>query len=211
VQDTAGIPVVGASVEMRIPSSNLQRNVVSDAHGTYMIEDLPPGRCEVAVTARSFVRASAEVMTAVSTTIDIAVRLDSLSFQESVTARARGSSITEQPIDLTDAVHQSVITDKDLGTLLVGTRSFANIAYLAPGTVPVEPSDSTKARITAVSTGGSSGLNNDFLSMAPTTPTTTSADSCRILNLLVDELLFFIHQALLLIDNVSCDLHTFLH
>ncbi|HEV2273434.1 MAG TPA: TonB-dependent receptor, partial [Acidobacteriaceae bacterium] len=32
----------------------------------------------------------------------------------------------------------------------------------APGTEPVEPSDPTKARITAVSTGGSSGLNNEL-------------------------------------------------
>src|SRR5207302_9659143 len=40
--------------------------------------------------------------------------------------------------------------------------SFANIAYLAPGTEPLEPSDPTKARITAVSTGGSSGLNNEI-------------------------------------------------
>src|SRR5215475_7018971 len=41
----------------------------------------------------------------------------------------------------------------------LAARSFANIAYLAPGTEPVEPSDPTKARITAVSFGGSSGLN----------------------------------------------------
>src|SRR5262249_7720819 len=40
-------------------------------------------------------------------------------------------------------------------------RSFANMAYLAAGTQPVEPSDPTKARITAVATGGSSGLNNE--------------------------------------------------
>ncbi len=33
---------------------------------------------------------------------------------------------------------------------------------LRPGPEPVEPSDPTKARITAVSTGGSSGLNNDL-------------------------------------------------
>jgi hypothetical protein len=33
---------------------------------------------------------------------------------------------------------------------------------LVPGTEPVEPSDPTKARITAVSTGGSSGLNNEL-------------------------------------------------
>ncbi|HEY6332741.1 MAG TPA: hypothetical protein VI756_25685, partial [Blastocatellia bacterium] len=41
-------------------------------------------------------------------------------------------------------------------------RSFANIAYLAPNTEPVEPSDPTKARITAVSFHGSSGLNVDL-------------------------------------------------
>ena len=33
---------------------------------------------------------------------------------------------------------------------------------MVPGTEPVEPSDPTKARITAVSTGGSSGLNNQL-------------------------------------------------
>src|SRR5216683_2746642 len=56
-----------------------------------------------------------------------------------------------------------------VGDLLPGTyrvkvqaSGFANIAYLAPGTEPLEPSDPTKARITAVSTGGSSGLNNDL-------------------------------------------------
>ncbi len=59
-------------------------------------------------------------------------------------------------------VHQGVISSQDLETLPLAARSFANIAYLAPGTEPVEPSDPTKARITAVSTGGSSGLNNDL-------------------------------------------------
>jgi hypothetical protein len=49
-----------------------------------------------------------------------------------------------------------------LETLPLAARSFANIAYLVPGTEPVEPSDPTKARITAVSTGGSSGLNNEL-------------------------------------------------
>ena len=54
------------------------------------------------------------------------------------------------------------ISTQDLQNLPLAARSFANIAYLAPGTEPVEPSDPTKARITAVSTGGSSGLNNDL-------------------------------------------------
>ena len=50
----------------------------------------------------------------------------------------------------------------DLETMPLAARSFANIAYLVPGTEPVEPSDPTKARITAVSNGGSSGLNNEL-------------------------------------------------
>ena len=44
-----------------------------------------------------------------------------------------------------------MVTAHDLATIPLAERSFANIAYLVPGTEPVEPSDPTKARITAVS------------------------------------------------------------
>jgi hypothetical protein len=57
---------------------------------------------------------------------------------------------------------QTVITSDDLDEVPLSARSFANIALMAPFTAPVEPSDPTKARITAVSFGGSSGLNIDF-------------------------------------------------
>ena len=56
------------------------------------------------------------------------------------------------------------MTASDLNTIPLASRSFANIAFLVPGTAPVEPSDPTKARVTAVSFGGSSGLN-DVLSV----------------------------------------------
>ncbi len=72
------------------------------------------------------------------------------------------SSITTETIDTASAVHGGVVGSQDLETLPLPARSFANIAYLVPGTEPVEPSDPTKARITAVSTGGSSGLNNEL-------------------------------------------------
>src|SRR6202035_4803056 len=70
--------------------------------------------------------------------------------------------ITTQPMDLVSVVHQGVITSLDLLTLPLASRSFANIAYLVPGTEPVEPSQPPKARIPGVSTRGSSGLNNDL-------------------------------------------------
>jgi hypothetical protein len=67
-------------------------------------------------------------------------------------------------MDTINAVNGGVVTARDLATLPLAERSFANIAYLVPGTEPVEPSDPTKARVTAVSFGGSSGLN-DVLSV----------------------------------------------
>jgi hypothetical protein len=79
--------------------------------------------------------------------------------QQTVNVQGQASSITTQPIDATSAVHQGAVTRQDLEATPLAHRSFANIAYLVPGTEPVEPSDPTKARITAVSMGGSSGLN----------------------------------------------------
>ena len=79
---------------------------------------------------------------------------------QTVNVRGAASSIATQPIDTTSAVHGGAVTAQDLETIPLAHRSFANIAYLVPGTEPVEPSDPTKARITAVSFGGSSGLND---------------------------------------------------
>ncbi len=76
-----------------------------------------------------------------------------------------GSAFLPSPLSLSilpaPSIKESSLT-QDLETIPLAARSFANIAYLVPGTEPVEPSDPTKARITAVSTGGSSGLNNEL-------------------------------------------------
>ena len=93
---------------------------------------------------------------------EVTVTLKLAAPAETVSVQGQNSSITTQPMDLVSVVHQGVVSSQDLQNLPLAARSFANIAYLAPGTEPVEPSDPTKARITAVSTGGSSGLNNDL-------------------------------------------------
>src|SRR5487761_1646675 len=62
------------------------------------------------------------------------------------------------------SVHGGAVSAQDLENIPLAHRTFANIAFLVPGTEPVEPSDPSKARITAVSFGGSSGLN-DVLSV----------------------------------------------
>src|SRR5207237_8094184 len=69
---------------------------------------------------------------------------------------------TAQRIDTTNSVIKTTVGARDLEEVPLAHRTFANIAYLAPMTQPVEPSDPTRARLTAVSFGGSSGLNVDL-------------------------------------------------
>lgn len=162
VFDGSHARIAGAAIELEQPSTARIRSVLSDARGEFRIEDLAPGAWHVTVKAHGFASASADVSVAVSTTRDLSVTLELSQASETVAVNAQGSSISAQPIDLYSNVHQAIVTSRDLEGLPLPARSFANIAYLAPGTEPVEPSDPTKARITAVSTGGSSGLNNEL-------------------------------------------------
>jgi hypothetical protein len=162
VQDPSGARIASAKVVAELAGSSVRREATSEDRGEFRLDDLPPGNYHVNITAAGFADAQANVVVAVATVRDIAVTMTPSSVKETVKVQAETSSITTQPIDLASAVHQSIVSTKDLETLPLAARSFADIAFLVPGTEPVEPSDPTKARITAVSTGGSSGLNNEL-------------------------------------------------
>jgi hypothetical protein len=162
VQDVSGGRISSAKIVVLAAESTFQREAASDDGGEFRIEELVPGTYHVVVTAKGFAEASSDVKVIISSVQEITVTLKPQSVQQTVNVQGQASSITTEPIDASSAVHQTAITRQDLDTIPLAARSFANIAYLAPGTEPVEPSDPTKARITAVSTGGSSGLNNDL-------------------------------------------------
>jgi hypothetical protein len=162
VQDASAARVAGARIVVLSKGSSIVREVVANERGEFRLEGLQPGSYSVSVTAKGFAEAIATVEVAVSLVRDITVVLKPENARETVSVKGNSSSITTESIDTASAVHQGVVGTKDLETLPLAARSFANIAYLVPGTEPVEPSDPTKARITAVSTGGSSGLNNEL-------------------------------------------------
>src|SRR5271155_2277106 len=162
VQDLTGARVASATIAVRLRGSSLTRSVASDDRGEFRLDDLKPGIYDVSVAAHGFADATADLQIVVSVIRDVTVTMKPLTVRETIGVQAQNSSISMQSIDLASSVHQSVVTSQDLEELPLPARSFANIAYLAPGTEPVEPSDPTKARITAVSTGGSSGLNNEL-------------------------------------------------
>jgi hypothetical protein len=164
VSDTSGARVPSAVIIIQASESSLERRATANDSGEFRLADLTPGTYRVTVQAPGFADASSTVIVSVSTARYISVVLNPASSQQQVNVSATPSSITSQPMDTTTAVNGGVVTARDLATLPLAERSFANIAYLVPGTEPVEPSDPTKARVTAVSFGGSSGLN-DVLSV----------------------------------------------
>jgi outer membrane receptor protein involved in Fe transport len=162
VNDASGAKIAGAQVTASSTASGVDRGATSDKRGGFTIEFLPPGSYRVTVSSPGFDPAVSTVTLAAGYSQAIAVTLRPAARKESVSVEAERSSLTAQPADATSSVIQTTITSKDLDAIPLAHRSFANIAYLAPMTQPVEPSDPTKARITAVSFAGSSGLNVDL-------------------------------------------------
>ena len=162
VQDASGARVPRAHITVSSSALSMTREVSANDRGEFRVEGLVPGQYSVTVTAPGFATAIDQVTVAVSVVRDLSVALQPQTGSESVTVAGKSSSITTESIDTASAVRGGVVTSRDLQTIPLASRSFANIAYMVPGTQPVEPSDPTKARITAVSTGGSSGLNNEL-------------------------------------------------
>jgi carboxypeptidase family protein len=161
VQDSSGARIAGAVISVSNSEKSLTRAVRSDAQGEFRVEDLLPGAYHLTASAGGFAAARAKVVVAVSSVREITITLRPKPVSEKIMVDG-DASVTAANLETQSAVHQAVIYHQDLEAIPLAARSFANIAYLAPGTVPVEPSDPTKARITAVATGGSSGLNNEI-------------------------------------------------
>jgi carboxypeptidase family protein/TonB-dependent receptor-like protein len=161
VQDSSGGRIPSAKIVVQAAEFSLVREVKSNERGEFRIDDLLPGSYRVSFSAAGFATVTADARVSISSVREMIITLKPPTVRETVTLDGPGSVAT-QPMDTSSAVHQAVITGRDLDTIPLAARSFANIAYLAPGTEPVEPSDPTKARITAVSSGGSSGLNNEL-------------------------------------------------
>src|SRR5579863_2053903 len=164
VSDSSGGRIESADILLRGVSPGVERQARTNRGGEFRFDDLPPAPYLLTVKASGFADAQATVTVVVASVRDVAVQMNPAPLQQAVNVQSGASSITTQPMDASTAVHGGEVTAQDLQTFPLAARSFANIAYLVPGTEPVEPSDPTKARITAVSFGGSSGLN-DVLSV----------------------------------------------
>ncbi len=162
VEDATGGRIAGAGVTVALEKSAVTRSGNTDTHGEARFDSLPPGVYKITVRATGFDAKITRVTVSVSSQATFAVILGPQTLKQSVQVRDRGPSLATQPIETSSSTIKTVITAEDLDEIPLFARSFANISLLSPFTAPVEPSDPTKARITAVSFGGSSGLNVDL-------------------------------------------------
>jgi hypothetical protein len=162
VRDASGAVMPGVELTVQSVETGLTRSTASTAEGGFSVVGLPPGGYRLRARASGFAASVTTVHVGVGTTPTVKVVLHPEGVTQSVVVQAGAVSLAAQPLEATSAVQQTVIGRSDLDTMPLAHRSFANIAYLSPMTEPVEPSDPTKARITAVSFAGSSGLNVDL-------------------------------------------------
>src|SRR6266851_1690684 len=162
ILDSTGSRIPGADVSLTQDKFGVARTGKSNARGEARFEALQPGTYTVTTRAVGFMEKTAAVVVAVGSQPTLVITLEPQTVRETVQVRDRGPSLATQPIETTSNTVKTVIASADLDEVPLSARSFANISLLAPFTAPVEPSDPTKARITAVSFGGSSGLNVDL-------------------------------------------------
>src|SRR5208282_2546553 len=138
VQDATAARVAGAQITLQSKGSSTTREATANERGEFRIEGLLPGSYQVTVTAKGFAEATADVDVEVSVVRDISVTLKLQNPRETVNVQGGASSITTEALDTASAVHGGVVGSQDLETFPLPARSFA------------------------VSTGGSSGLNNEL-------------------------------------------------
>jgi Carboxypeptidase regulatory-like domain/TonB dependent receptor-like, beta-barrel len=162
VADAKGGRIVGAAVSIEDPASGFQRSTKTNGAGEFRFEALRPGNYRLSVSAKGFKQATVQVSVTVSSVPTVSIVMHPEELRQTVKVTGETPTLSAQPIETTSSIEKTTISSEDLATFPLAHRSFANIAYLAPMTEPVEPSDPTKARITAVSFAGSSGLNVDL-------------------------------------------------
>ena len=155
VQDPTGAAVAGATVIATDKSHNTPHKTLTDSQGNFRFEGLYAGDYNVTATSDLFKgeRNSVPAVVRVSQSTSVV-----LTFH--VQGDVQLVEVNDK--DVTSSVLGTPVTEHEIQDTPLANRSFANIAYIAPMTAPVEPSDPTKARITAVSFAGSSGLNVDL-------------------------------------------------
>ena len=158
ITDAQGAAVPGVSVTAKTAATGFSRTDVSDGEGVYRLTALPVGTYELTAELTGFapfVRKDIVVNVASTTDLNIDMRVAGLSETLSVTA--------ESPmIKTTDSSVGGVVDVKNIESLPLNGRQFANLAATIPGVGLGFHSDPTKSTQFSPQIGGGNGRNVNY-------------------------------------------------
>ena len=157
VVDEQGSGLPGVTLTVTNAATGSARVDVTDASGGFRFPSLPAGDYTVMAELSGFGSISQEsVSVNVASTRRMAFTLQS-SVQETI------SVIDEAPLLNTEAAQGTVVSQRELQSLPLNGRQFANVAVLAPGTSLAYNSDPTKPGQLTIAMNAGSGRNVNFL------------------------------------------------
>lgn len=158
VTDGSGAALPGATVTATQKDTGYSRSTVAEADGSFRLPSLPAGTYTVVVELDGFATVTVEnVVLNVARQRDLGVTMNASTVTESITV------VDEAPLVQTDAAIGAVVSQKQLESLPLNGRQFANLAVLAPGTTLSYNGDPTKPGQLTVALNGGSGRNVNFL------------------------------------------------
>jgi hypothetical protein len=148
--------VPGATVKAINLGTNAERTAITSGEGSYEINQLVPGMYRVEVEAPNFARTVTE-----NVTVNVLgrVTIDAEMKPAGATATVNISTDTAPLIETTKTEVGGLIDQRELESLPVNGRSFANLAVLIPGATLAPSFDPTKSRVGTFSVGGATGRN----------------------------------------------------
>lgn len=158
VTDASGGALPGVTVTAKQPATGFTRSTTSGGDGSYSFPSLPPSAYDVTFEIqgfKSFNEKSVDLNVSTTRTLDVTMQVSAVAEMLTVTSEA--------PVVRTEATMGAVISQKELATLPLNGRQFANVAVLAPGTTLSYNSDPTKPGQLTIALDGGSGRNVNFV------------------------------------------------
>src|SRR5215510_6694678 len=157
VTDQQGRVVPGATITATNKGTGVARTATTDDAGDYTITQLPPGKYDLSVEARSFSKALAqdfELNVGAKVTRNFELQPGEITATVSVSAEAAAVNTTTSELGKS-------ITPTELQTFPLLNRTFANLSIVAPEARPVGTFDPTKTHVGNVAFSGGDGRQVD--------------------------------------------------
>jgi hypothetical protein len=157
VTDSLGNVVPNASVTAHNTGTGLTRTAMSDESGEFILTQLPAGRYDVTVEARSFSKALLkELELNVGATQSLKIELKPGEISEVVEVASDAALVETTTSEL-----GRNITPAEVQNLPLINRTFANLSVIAPEARPVGSFDPTKTRVGNIAFSGGDGRQVD--------------------------------------------------